>query len=225
MRPDSRSSDARRGRILALMPSREERLGPEGPELEWKERLPRLERVAALLAAFANGNGGRLLVGVRDDGSVRGAGDLAATREAIREAHRRLEPRPRLAFERLSRGGRVILAVRVSPSREPVAVVGPAGRRTLYVRDGSSTRRADAQEARALARVERGTRVDRELRELLAAVAAARPKTLAGIARAARRGERATRRGLVRLARAGLALERADGRWWLTPRGHARLGR
>lgn len=207
------------------MTPREDRWGPEGPELEWKERLPRLDRVAALLAAFANGNGGRLLVGVRDDGSVRGAGDLEAARAAIRRAHARLEPRPGLSLRRLVRGERVVLEARVAPSREPVGVLGFGGDRTIYVRDGSSTRRADPCEARALGRVDRGGRLDRELRELLAALAAARVKTPAGIARAARRGERATRRGLVRLARASLALERADGRWWITPRGHARLRR
>ena len=60
--------------------------GPEGPECEWKERPPRPERLARTLAAFHNGAGGSLWVGVADDGSLVGVPDLEAARGAVTEA-------------------------------------------------------------------------------------------------------------------------------------------
>jgi len=50
----------------------------EGPECEWKERLPRPERLARTLAAFANGVGGSLWVGVTDAGEVVGSSDTGS---------------------------------------------------------------------------------------------------------------------------------------------------
>jgi predicted HTH transcriptional regulator len=49
----------------------------EGQHLEFKKRVPGPERIAKEMIAFANTGGGRLLLGVDDDGSVVGVKDAA----------------------------------------------------------------------------------------------------------------------------------------------------
>ena len=41
----------------------------EGKTLEFKRELPRFEQIAKTVIAFANTSGGRLLIGVDDDGA------------------------------------------------------------------------------------------------------------------------------------------------------------
>ncbi len=96
----------------------------------------------------------------------------------------------------------------------------------MYVREGSSSRQASREEARALARVTGGSaRLDATGRRLLTEIAKAKAPTLASIAKASRMGARTARRGLVPLIQAGLVLENPDRRLWLTPHGHRRLRR
>ena len=47
----------------------------EGRHLEFKRRVPEPERVAKEVVAFANSGGGRLLLGVDDDGTIVGVRD------------------------------------------------------------------------------------------------------------------------------------------------------
>ena len=47
----------------------------EGLTLEFKTRVPKPERIAKEVIAFANTIGGRLLLGVDDDGTVKGVRD------------------------------------------------------------------------------------------------------------------------------------------------------
>ncbi|MEX1054891.1 MAG: ATP-binding protein, partial [Rhodothermales bacterium] len=48
----------------------------EGANLEFKRKVPRPERFAKEMIAFANTQGGRLLLGVDDDGAVVGLRDV-----------------------------------------------------------------------------------------------------------------------------------------------------
>lgn len=47
----------------------------EGLSIEFKRRVPRPERIAKEIVAFANTNGGRIVLGVSDDGTIAGVAD------------------------------------------------------------------------------------------------------------------------------------------------------
>ncbi|MFG0320438.1 MAG: helix-turn-helix domain-containing protein [Planctomycetota bacterium JB042] len=203
------------------------RPGREGPTLEWKVSLPRSDRVAATFAAFANGAGGRLLVGVSDSGELVGVDDAAAVRSALeRLAAERLDPPVPVRTRRISVDGKVVVEARIERVDDgPVAAVTRGGRSAVYVREGSSSRPADASELRALGRSRSAGALsaDDDTRRVLAAL---RKKTrrASEVARAAGLGARAAKRAVARLTRAGWVLERDDGRLWVTPVGHDRSG-
>ncbi len=58
----------------------------EGATLEFKHRTPEPERLAKEVIAFANTNGGRVLIGVDDDGTVLGVKDSEEEEYALRIA-------------------------------------------------------------------------------------------------------------------------------------------
>lgn len=58
----------------------------EGLNLEFKRKVPKPERIAKEVIAFANTHGGRLLLGVDDDGSVVGVRDAEEEEFALQHA-------------------------------------------------------------------------------------------------------------------------------------------
>ncbi len=58
----------------------------EGPFLEFKKKVPKPERIAKEIIAFANTRGGQLLLGVDDDGSVSGLRDAGEEEFALKRA-------------------------------------------------------------------------------------------------------------------------------------------
>lgn len=89
----------------------------EGTRLEFKNRVPRASRIAREVVALANTEGGRVLVGVDDDGSVVGVKDIDEEAYALREALDQLVDPPLDV---------VMLRVRVSKRREVLVVDVPA---------------------------------------------------------------------------------------------------
>ncbi|MEM1451007.1 MAG: ATP-binding protein [Planctomycetota bacterium] len=206
----------------------------EGPTSEWKERMPRSERIARTFSAFANGVGGSLWVGVRDDGATVG---VEATGEVVAELRRIAEslvtPPVRVEVSVVPFRDRRLVHCRVAAAEggdRPVLAPGRDGVATAYVRDGASTRRAGRATLRTW---ERGsvrrqldTKTRRVLRELATLLRGGHSgPTLGDLARAARMGQRAARRAIVELVGAGLATERSEGRYGLTPEGHERARR
>lgn len=197
----------------------------EGPELEWKERLPQHDRAAATLCAFANGNGGSLFVGVRNDGSVRGVDEPNLVIEELREiARARIDPPLPVQTKRHAVGGRIVIEARVAPRRDaPRAVVGSRGAPRVYVREGSSSRPASPTEIKALTRPPAPGSLSRDERRVLEALRRLGAIPVRGVADALNVGPRTARRALVDLVDRGLVLERADGCFWLTPLGVVRM--
>lgn len=129
--------------------------GGEGERLEFKESLSGTTRegVRRALCAFANdlpgsGEPGRVLVGVRDDGSLAGltATDRMLTQLADMKTDGNILPPPMLSVDKRVLDGGEVLVVTVHPSDSPpVRYKGVA-----YIRVGARPGTATAQDERTL---------------------------------------------------------------------------
>lgn len=201
-------------------------IAPEGPTSEWKEVLPRPERLARTLAAFANGGGGVLWIGVRDGGERVGLAAPRTALESLEQALDCVEPRPEIQLRRhpgFPRGPLLEVTVRAGEDG-PAGALATCGTRIVYVRDGSSSRPATAADLRALERRPAGRRrLDDKSAKLLRLLASSDGATLPELAKRGRMGRRAVRRLVVQLTQHGLVLERDGGRFGLSPHGHRAL--
>ena len=109
----------------------------EGAHLEFKRRVPAPERISKEVVAFANTRGGKLLLGVDDDGTVRGLKDVGEELYVLESALQASCDPPvdvRIRQVPISRR-REVLIVDVPESRnKPHFVVDSDDRRTAYVR-------------------------------------------------------------------------------------------
>lgn len=113
----------------------------EGTFIEFKRRVPSPVRIAKEVIALANGRGGKLFLGVDDDGSILGVRDAEEERFALRQA---LDAHcdPPVPFDVLAvpiSRKREVLVVDVPESVEKPhyligSVNGSGQRRTAYVR-------------------------------------------------------------------------------------------
>lgn len=194
----------------------------EGPTVEWKSELPKNGGIKKSLCALANGTGGTIWIGVDDTGCACGLRDVEATvltLEAI--AREELDPPLELTLSRVRAGGLQLLRVEVPVAAGGLVEVVAKGERRVYVRDGTNSRPASQAEVRALARSrDTKVRIDAESRRLLTALAGCQAPTRSELGRKARFGTKALKRALTNLLQAGLVLERADRRLWITPGGH-----
>jgi hypothetical protein len=124
----------------------------EGRDIEFKRGLPRPDKTARTLCAFANTRGGMLFVGVDDHGRVLGAGKARLVLAELREVARGvLEPplKIEVGIARLEEGPVVCCSVPWSADR-PHAVHKADGTTEIVVRVGSSNRVATGATLRAL---------------------------------------------------------------------------
>jgi len=119
----------------------------ESERVEFKLSARRPEVLARAIAAFANTEGGYLLIGMTDDGRVVGVGDLlrrhGSPRRLVREVRRallaHLAPRPRFRVRLRWWDGVPVLEIAVRPTagRRPVRADGQ-----IYLRQGTAVVRA-----------------------------------------------------------------------------------
>jgi len=122
----------------------------EGAMLEYKESFsPSLARD---LAAFANSSGGKILLGVRDDGKVVGVRDSNHLRAQIQDIARNCDPPIRILVEAV--GKVVVITVRESENK-PVQC-----REGFFWRQGGSTQKLSRDEIRDFFRSEGAIRFD-----------------------------------------------------------------
>jgi predicted HTH transcriptional regulator len=108
----------------------------ESNTLEFKRSLSSAHRIARTLAAFANCSGGTLLIGVADDGKIRGVASESRELHKLEQASDQLvEPALSISYEILSPDGRKILVVTIPKSDEkPHYAIDESGKRIIYVR-------------------------------------------------------------------------------------------
>lgn len=126
----------------------------ESKTLELKESLPsQAERWVKTVVAFSNSAGGKLVVGVRDDGEIVGVTNAQSVADSIANSIDDLiEPQvaPRIRVEELN--GRDVVVMEVQPgTATPYHLRGRDLKRGTYVRVGATTRPADEAALRELA--------------------------------------------------------------------------
>ena len=122
----------------------------EGSMLEYKEALS--SSMAREFAAFANTVGGKILLGVRDDGTVVGVRDTNALRARIQDIARNCDPPVEVLIERV--GKVIVVHVRESESKPVQCSDG------FFWRQGSTTQKLRREEIRDFFRSEGQIRFD-----------------------------------------------------------------
>jgi predicted HTH transcriptional regulator len=92
----------------------------EGERLEFKKRTTHPNRISRTLSSLANTHGGRVLVGVDDDGRIVGVRDAEEEIYQLREAaaHYIDPPLTALRFREVEEDGRVVVVVTVPESTD-----------------------------------------------------------------------------------------------------------
>lgn len=102
---------------------------------DFKYKVQDAVKLARSVSAFANTDGGRLLIGVRDDGhlsGVRSAEEIYMMEKAAKMCCR---PASDISFETLRADGRnIVIATIPKAARRPVYAIDETGRRTAFVR-------------------------------------------------------------------------------------------
>jgi len=89
----------------------------EGTTLDFKKTITSNEKIAKSLVAFANNKGGQLLIGVADDGSIKGVKSEDEERYMItKSAYQFCKPAIEPEFEEVYVDDKLILVVKIAPS-------------------------------------------------------------------------------------------------------------
>ncbi len=108
----------------------------EGVTLDFKKTITSCEKIAKTLVAFANNKGGRLLIGVLDDGTIKGVKSedeekYMITRAAGFFCRPTLEP----IFEEVYIDDKLVLVAQIEPSdSKPHYSLGEDGKWWVYIR-------------------------------------------------------------------------------------------
>lgn len=146
-----------------MSPAQLSRLVSEGEHtrLEFKRKANHPDRIVRELVAFANTEGGTLLIGVDDDGTIYGTktpeGDQFALEKALDEFVR---PRFRVkvSFVRVN-DRRKVVVIQVRPSRRKPHFLREDGRKVAYVRLKDMSMRASREMTELLRPYRRGVRI------------------------------------------------------------------
>jgi len=107
----------------------------EHQQQDFKYHVADARKLAKSVSAFANTDGGRLLVGVRDDGHLSGVRSEEEIYMMHQAAYRFCKPQPSISFDTYHAAGRTIVVCTVPPSaRRPVFAQDGEGRMRAYIR-------------------------------------------------------------------------------------------
>ncbi|MFD0793858.1 helix-turn-helix domain-containing protein [Mucilaginibacter litoreus] len=108
----------------------------EGVKLDFKKTITSCEKIAKTMVSFANNVGGRLLIGVLDDGTIKGVKDDSEERYMItRAAHFFCRPALEPLFEEVYYDDKIVLMVDIPESNEkPHYALAEDGKWWVYIR-------------------------------------------------------------------------------------------
>lgn len=117
----------------------------EHQQQDFKYRVSDAKKLAKSVSAFANTDGGRLLIGVRDDGNMSGVRDEEEIYMMHQAAYRYCRPQASIKFDTYQvapshsanggRGLRTIVIATVPPSdKRPICAIDDEGRQRAYIR-------------------------------------------------------------------------------------------
>lgn len=108
----------------------------EGVSLDFKKTITSCEKIARTMVSFANNKGGRLLIGVYDDGTIKGVKSEDEERYMItRAAHLFARPALEPTFEEIYVDDKLVLVVDIRPSAEkPHYALAEDGKWWVYIR-------------------------------------------------------------------------------------------
>ena len=128
----------------------------EGKTLEFKEALPASERLVKTIVAFANTGGGKILIGVKDDGTIVGIDNSAVPDYMDRianRAHDQIHPLIAPDIYAYSLQDMTIIVVEVYPSPLKPHFLKSMGKATgVYIRVGATNKQADPEYVQELER-------------------------------------------------------------------------
>jgi predicted HTH transcriptional regulator len=89
----------------------------EGTTLDFKKTITNNEKIAKSLVAFANNRGGQLLIGVADDGSIKGVKSEEEEKYMIiKSAHQFCKPAIEPEFEEIYVDSKLVLVAKIAQS-------------------------------------------------------------------------------------------------------------
>jgi predicted HTH transcriptional regulator len=108
----------------------------EGVSLDFKKTITSCEKIARTMVSFANNKGGRLLIGVADDGTIKGVKSEDEERYMItRAAHMFTKPALEPVFEEVYVDDKLVLVVDTAESNlKPHYALAEDGKWWVYVR-------------------------------------------------------------------------------------------
>ena len=107
----------------------------EHQQQDFKYRVSDACKLAKSVSAFANTDGGRLLIGVRDDGHLAGVRSEEEIFMMHQAAYKFCKPEPSIKFDTFHVDGRTIVIATVPPSdKRPVCVQNDEGKMRAYIR-------------------------------------------------------------------------------------------
>lgn len=107
----------------------------EGQKLDFKYEVINSSKIAKTLVAFANTDGGRLLIGVKDNGNIVGVSSEEEIFMIELAAERYCDPKVNVKLETFQVEGKTVLEVYVPPSAEkPHYAKDEHGKWFVYVR-------------------------------------------------------------------------------------------
>lgn len=107
----------------------------EHQQQDFKYRVADACKLAKSVSAFANTDGGRLLIGVRDDGHLFGVRDEEEIFMMHQAAYKYCKPESSIKFDTYHAEGRTIVIATVPPSdKRPVYALDEEGNQRAYIR-------------------------------------------------------------------------------------------